>query len=320
MPLSEFEIITKYFSRPASGANIVVGVGDDAAVVQFANDRHLVVATDTLVSGIHFPVDSPPHAVGYRALAVNLSDLAAMGAKPQWFFLNLSLPEADEQWLEGFAKGLFSLADRYAIQLLGGDTVQGPLNIGITVLGKVEPDAAMTRTGAKTGELICVSGTIGDAYLGLLALQGKLATQDASLINRFQYPEPRVGLGGILCGNASAAIDVSDGLHVDLARLLAASGLGGTVQLANVPLSGQAREALTNEVKLRDLLSGGDDYELCFTLPEQEFKDVQGSAAAFGVAVTNIGKVEQQPGLRWLDADDAIVDVPSEGYRHFDSG
>ncbi len=312
--LSEFGLIDRYFRRPA-GDDVALGVGDDAALLRPPPGELLAVTVDTLIAGRHFPVDTDPEAIGHKALAVNLSDLAAMGATPRWFLLALSLPEAEEDWLAAFARGLLALADAHGIRLVGGDTTRGPLSITITAMGTVPAGEALTRSGAQPGDGIYVSGTVGDAGLGLRAALGAdmpvSAEQAAEARHRLDRPEPRTALGLALRGRATACLDVSDGLAQDLGHLLTASGVGAALMLERLPLSDALRALPPDQARLL-ALTAGDDYELCFTLPP----GVDPAVLALPVPVTRIGVIVAEPGLR-LTLHGAPNPLPLQGYNHF---
>lgn len=316
MPLGEFELIARYFSRASRRGDVLLGVGDDAALLEVPPGRELVAAVDTLVEGRHFLPDAPADSVGHQALAVNLSDLAAMGAEPAWALLSLSLPRADEAWLEGFAAGLYALADAHHVAVVGGDTVRGPRVVTVTALGFVEHGQALRRDGARVGDLVYVSGWPGEAAAGLELLQGG-GTADPGdvLVRRCRYGTPRLALGRALRGLASAAMDVSDGLLGDLGKLCSASGVGACLDLERLPVSRElARRHAPGDCE-RLVLAGGDDYELLFTLPES------GSAAAESVlaphcAVHRIGRIEVGQGVRCL-RDGRAVPVEAGSYDHF---
>jgi thiamine-monophosphate kinase len=263
---SEFDLIARYFTRPARSA--VLGVGDDAALLRPAAGMELAISTDMLVSGQHFLPDTDPRRLGHKALAVNLSDLAAMGATPRWALLSLALPEADEAWLAAFAAGFFALAEHHGVELVGGDTTRGPLNVNVTILGEVEAGRALRREGAQAGDDIWVSGELGGAALALRRLRDEIVLdlEDAeSCQARLEAPEPRLALGKGLLGLAHAAIDISDGLLADLGHILERSRKGARIEAARIP----AAPALTSRPDLIApcAYSGGDDYELCFTAP-----------------------------------------------------
>jgi thiamine-monophosphate kinase len=331
--LSEFVLIARYFKRPerALGAGVALGVGDDCALLQPSPGMQLAVSSDMLVSGRHFFADVDPRALGHKALAVNLSDLAACGAKPLGFTLALSLPEANAQWLAAFSEGLFALADAHSCTLVGGDTTRGPLNICITVFGEVPPGQALLRSGARPGDDIYVSGNLGDARLALDALLGKLTLPPDVLTTarqRLEQPTPRVGLGLALRGIASAAADMSDGLLGDLGHILTQSQVGATIDTevattliaarayftgANGPLdSKNVRQTL-----LQCVLAGGDDYELVFTADPALRAAVQSAAASGAVAVTRIGHIDSAPGVRLVDANGAPVENTFASFDHF---
>ncbi|MES2283581.1 MAG: thiamine-phosphate kinase [Pseudomonadota bacterium] len=311
--MGEFDLIERYFKRPARRA--VLGVGDDCALLQPAAGMQLAISSDMLVEGRHFFADVDPAALGHKALAVNLSDLAACGATPLAFTLALALPRVDEAWLAGFSSGLLALADAHGCELVGGDTTQGPLNICITVFGEVPSGQALLRSGARAGDDIYVSGTLGDARLALEALRGKLQLPVGELARaraRLERPEPRVALGQALRGIATSAIDISDGLIGDLAHILKASGVGATLD------TGTALTLMAaGNKQLEYVLSGGDDYELAFTAPQPSRKAVEAAVVQSGTQVTRIGSIEQQPGLRLADAQGRPVVGNFRSFDHF---
>ncbi len=317
--MDERTLISTYFAGRSTGrSDVVLGIGDDAAVLRFEPDWDLVVATDTIAEGTHFPAGIPARAVGHRALAVNLSDLAAMAAEPLWCSLALSLPAADPMWLEEFAAGFFALADRFGTALIGGDTVRGPLSATVTVQGRVRPGAAVPRTGARAGDGIWVTGNPGDAVAGRYLLDAAAGVPEsvrATLLQRFLYPEPRVREGRALAALATAMLDVSDGLHDDIGKLMTASGSGAELDAGLLPLSAELRAAVA-ERAIECALTGGDDYELCFTAPAQATARLQEVAAAWTVPVTRIGTVVREPGIRWQHAG-RVLTVPGSTFRHF---
>ncbi|AYQ30446.1 MULTISPECIES: thiamine-phosphate kinase [unclassified Polaromonas] len=327
--MGEFDLIARYFTRPAARA--VLGVGDDCALLQPAPGTQLAISSDMLVEGRHFFADVDPAALGHKALAVNLSDLAACGAKPLAFTLALSLPRIDEAWLAAFSKGLLALADAHGCELVGGDTTQGPLNICITVFGEVPVVAgksqALLRSGARPGDDVYVSGTLGDARLALEALRGTLTLPPALLAQaraRLEQPTPRVALGQALRGIASAAIDVSDGLQGDLQHILRASGVGATADasiaiklIATCADRDWAAGTISLEQQLEYALAGGDDYELAFTAPVSKRDAVQAAAGRAETPVTRIGQIEAAPGLRLLDAAGAPLERRYASFDHF---
>jgi thiamine-monophosphate kinase len=319
VPLGEFDIIARYFSRSSPRGDVLLGVGDDAALLTPAPGQALVAATDTLVEGRHFLPGTPADAIGHQALAVNLSDLAAMGAEPAWALLSLSMPHSDERWLAGFADGLYALAERHGVALVGGDTVSGPLVVTIEVLGFVPPAVALRRSGAQAGDLIIVSGAPGVAAAGLEELRSGRATfqsKDAR-VRRFLRAEPRLALGRALRGFATAAMDVSDGLLGDLGKLARSSGVGACIDLERLPLAPElAAYPLAEQERL--VLHGGDDYELLFTLPAEHCGHVAQLAEAGGCSLRCIGSMVQGEGVD-CHRDGVRVDVAGKGYDHFAS-
>ena len=323
--MGEFELIERFFKRAASRNPL--GVGDDCALLAPAPGMQLAVSTDMLVEGRHFLSTVDPSALGHKALAVNLSDLAACGATPLAFSLALALPRVDESWLEGFSRGLFALADAHGCELVGGDTTQGPLNICISVFGEVPAGQALLRSGARAGDDIYVSGTLGDARLALEVFRGRLSVAadvfEAARI-RMEQPTPRVGLGQALRGIATSAIDVSDGLAGDLGHVLRQSGLGARVEataamglLAAAADSGAGAGVLSTETRLELVLAGGDDYELVFTAPASAREAIQAAAAASKTPVTRIGRTETEPGLRLVDAQGTLLQRRYASFDHF---
>ncbi len=320
MPLSEFEIIRRYFTPAAPGrGDVRLGVGDDCALLAPPPDQLLAVSIDTLVEGRHFSPGVDPEALGHKCLAVNLSDLAAMGAEPAWVTLALTLPAADEAWLAGFSRGFGALAAQYGLQLVGGDTTRGPLSITVQVHGFVPEGMALCRAGARAGDLVYVSGTLGDAGLALLARQG-LYVQAGSfpyLNGRLDRPTPRLAAGRALRGLASAAIDVSDGLGADLGHVCAASGVGATLYLDRLPLSPAVRTYVAETGDWHLPLAAGDDYELCFTLPAARQVEVEALGGRLDAQLQWIGIIEAGKGVRALLPDGSdVADVPG-GYDHF---
>lgn len=316
--LSEFELIQRHFTRSAPDA--VLGVGDDCALLQPSAGMQLAVSTDTLVADVHFFADVDPQQLGWKCLAVNLSDLAAMGATPRWTTLALTLPEVDDDWLAAFATGLYRCADQFGVSLVGGDTTRGALSITLTVLGEVPPHQALRRDGARPGDEIWVSGTLGDAALALLVLQGRanLTRADlATLAARLHTPTPRVELGLALRGLASSAIDVSDGLLADLGHILTRSGVGASVEYTHLPLGEIVHDYTAHPEFDACVLSGGDDYELCFTAPVAHRQALSEIAARLGVRLTAIGSIRAEPGLIVRDAQGQALDMRHTGYDHF---
>jgi thiamine-monophosphate kinase len=317
MPLGEFELIARYFTRPARRATL--GIGDDCALLSPRTGMQLAVSSDMLVEGRHFLSTVAPDRLGHKSLAVNLSDLAACGAEPLGFTLALALPRADETFLEGFARGLFALADAHAIELVGGDTTQGPLNVCITVFGELPAGQALLRSGARPGDDLYVSGTVGDARLALEGFRGTVALPgqvfDAVRV-AMETPQPRVALGMALRGLATSAIDVSDGLLGDLGHILRQSSVGATVEADAVPRSAALREqALAWQRECT--LAGGDDYELVFTAAPADAARVQDAARRASTPVTRIGRIEAEPGLRLVDAAGRPITQRFGSFDHF---
>ena len=319
--MGEFDLIARYFTRPARRSPL--GVGDDCALLQPAPGMQLAVSTDLLVEGRHFLSTVDPRALGHKSLAVNLSDLAACGAAPLAFTLALSLPQVDEAWLAGFADGLLALADAHDCELVGGDTTRGPLAINITVFGEVPAGQALLRSGARAGDDLWVSGTLGDARLALEAFRGTVSLPQAVLAaarERLERPQPRVALGLALRGIAHAAIDISDGLLGDLGHVLQRSRVGATVDAACAPgLLAAMRQGLELEpARVEELVfAGGDDYELAFTAPAQQRATVERAAAGAGTPVTRIGRIDAEAGLRLVDARGQPVARGFTGFDHF---
>lgn len=326
-PLGEFDLIDRYFGRGAragrtEGGAVTLGIGDDCAVLTPTPGHQWLVSADMLVEGRHFLSTVSPRRLGHKALAVNLSDLAACGASPRAFFLSLALPRVDEAFLAGFSQGMFELADAHGIVLAGGDTTAGPLNINITVMGETPAGQALLRSGARPGDDVWVSGTLGDARLALEVFRGTLSLSghqfdEARL--RMELPEPRVALGRALRGIASAAVDVSDGLIGDIGHVLTRSGVGATLRLADLPRSA-ILGAQPEAVQQLCLLTGGDDYELVFTAPADQRERVIEAGHAAATPVYRVGRIEAEPGLRVVDGAGATVSLASlRGFDHFKS-
>lgn len=313
----EFELIARHFATltpPRTG--VVLGVGDDAALLDLLPGHELVATVDTLVEGVHFFTDCSPAALGHKALAVNLSDLAAMGAEPAWALLALTLPAADDAWLAQFASGFASLARGFDVSLVGGDTCRGPLAVSVTALGQVPRGQALRRSGAQPGDGVYVSGEIGAAGLAVLARRGEITLPPAlaaHAMQRLDYPQPRVALGLALRSLASAAIDVSDGLLADLGHICAASGVGARLDLARLPLPNGALDVASRE----SLLASGDDYELCFTVPPRHEPALSAVASNIGCAITRIGQIGATPGLWLVDVAGQARPAARGGHDHF---
>lgn len=328
MSLDEFALIRRHFAGlTRAGDDVRLGIGDDAALLVPPPGEWLAMTSDTLVAGRHFPHQTAAFDIGWKALAVNLSDLAAMGARPLWFLLALTLPEFDEPWLCGFADGLKQLAGQHGIALVGGDTTRGELSITVTAIGAVPAGQALRRDGARAGDLVCVTGTLGDAALGL-ALTGHAPPphdrspcaqgehDHAALRARLDRPTPRVAAGLALRGLASAAIDLSDGLAGDLGHVLAASGVGAILAADRLPMSEAFARQAEDARRLALQAAGGDDYELCVCIPADRHDAAVAAVAATGTRLTAIGCLDAGPGLRWLHRD-LPIRGPQHGYRHF---
>jgi thiamine-monophosphate kinase len=307
--VDEFALIERFFARGGDSGGVITGIGDDGAVLRPDPDKDLVNVIDTMVGGVHFPNDIEPADLGYRIVAVNLSDIAAMGASPRWMTLAITLPSAEEQWLAEFASGLFDAAAEHDVSLVGGDTTSGEqLVVSVQINGDIAQGQSILRSGARAGDTIYVTGTVGDAAAGLALMQA--GRPESYLAKRFLRPTARVECGQALVGIATAAIDVSDGLYGDLRKLLDASGVGAEIDLEKLPLSTQLIDAFDAEDRRRFALSGGDDYELCFT----SAAELEGDVA--GVPITAIGKVIEGGDLQCRDAN-GIVEFEDSGYLHF---
>lgn len=319
--MGEFELIRRYFAAAVcaqGGAGVALGIGDDCALLDLPAGEQLAVSSDTLVTGVHFPDGADPFLLGQRALGVAVSDLAAMGATPIGFTLALTMPSAEPAWLQAFATGLDRMAQACAIRLIGGDTSRGPLTLTLSVFGRVPRGQALTRSGARAGDLLCVGGCLGDGAGALtLVLGQRQAAADIAepLLARYWAPQPQLALGQALRGKASAALDISDGLLADCGHIAAASGVALLVEQARVPLS-PALQALLGESAARHCaLSGGDDYLLAFTLPAAQLAQLQ----AAGWPVLPIGRVESGQGVHLLDESGRRITPPEQGYQHFRS-
>lgn len=320
--LSEFDLIKKYFKRARPG-RAALGIGDDCALLAPSPGMQIAISSDMLVEGRHFFAGADARMLGHKCLAVNLSDLAAMGARPVGFTLALALPAADADWLEAFSAGLFALADAHGCELIGGDTTKGPLNICITIFGELAPGHALRRDAAMAGDDVWLSGALGDARLALAGYRSELAldaAQQRLAGLRMHMPSPRVALGMALATLplAHAAIDISDGLVGDLGHILAASGVGATIDVDALPagavLAGQALD-----LRRRFCAAGGDDYELCFTAPPENRDAIAAAAAQAGTDVTRVGSIDAAPGLRLVDSHGKALDLRLAGFDHFTS-
>jgi thiamine-monophosphate kinase len=324
--LNEFALIRDYFTTPTfKRKDVIIGVGDDAAITQVPRGQLLATTTDTLLKGVHFLPEATPEAIAHKAIAVNLSDLAAMGAEPAWINLSLSIPEVDQDWLKAFSNKIDEMTTYFSIQLIGGDTVKGTTAVTITAQGFVPPESVLTRSGAKPGDWLFVTGTLGDAAAGLACLQKKISISDATaqayLINRHYFPTPRVLAGTTLRRIATACIDVSDGLIQDLQHITECSNVGALLHLDKLPIS----EALGNSIgDLQQALSyacnGGDDYELLFTIAEEHRVSMETAMANYHLPVTCIGQITGAQGkidLRLNDQPFSFVSLEDRGYQHF---
>ena len=316
--MTEFELIRQFFARqPVSRPDVETGIGDDAALLCPPAGQRLVVTSDLLVAGVHFFPETDPVSIGHKSLAVNLSDLAAMGAEPAWYLLNLTLPEVDERWLERFSRGMFALAREYNVQLVGGDTSRGPLAIAIEAHGFVPMGKALRRSGARAGDRIYVTGTLGDAHLALRHRRGDIRLPENDFMTvtaRLDRPAPRVREGMALRGIANSAIDVSDGLLADLGHILEQSGMGARVYLGRIPVSAVCRMHL-KEAGWDAVLAGGDDYELCFTVPQKNIGALE--KLPFVGDLHCIGDIEQESGLRIIDEAGKPYSQKETGHDHF---
>lgn len=317
--MDEFGLIQRYFARAQVGGDVLVGIGDDCAVVRPPADRHLVMSIDTMVEGVHFPVGTRPERIGARVMCAALSDLAAMGAQPHWFTLALTIPHADPDWVSEFSDGVFSISKHHECCLIGGDTTRGPLSISVQVHGSVAPGKALRRSGALPGDIVYVTGNLGDAAAALSVIQKEMtvsASVMAYLHKRFYAPTPRILEGELLVDTASAAIDISDGLCADLSKICEASAVGALVDVSRLPISELWRN-YTHEGKcLAWALSGGDDYQLCFTVPRTQVAKVESWIKQGKLFATAIGKITSKPGLLLMKNGKAY-EPESRGYNHF---
>ena len=314
MGAGEFDLIARIRARVATRADVVLGIGDDAALLAPPPGRQLVVTADTLNDGVHFPRGTSPADVGWKALAVNLSDLASMGAEPAWCTLSLSLPQSDPAWIEGFLDGFLDLAGQHGIALVGGDTTRGPLSIAVTAMGLVEPGRALRRDGARVGDEVWVTGTLGDAAGGLALLDREPVS---ALRARLDRPTPRVDAGRALAGIATACVDVSDGLLADLGHVCARSHVAARIDVDALPASAALREAFGEADRIALQASGGDDYELCFTAPADAGADIDAVSAQLGLRFTRIGRIVAGEGVHPVDAKSQPWSSPRRGYDHF---
>jgi|SRR5579885_3261088 thiamine-monophosphate kinase len=319
--MNEFDIIKHYFAIQNKQRNdVVVGIGDDAAIVNIPQGYQLAVTTDTLIAGVHFPMTTSPYDIGHKSLAVNLSDLAAMGAAPAWVTMALSLADDNPEWLRSFCEGFFTLANRYQVQLIGGDLTHGTLSITVQAMGLIPPHKALLRSQAKPGDLIYVTGTIGDAGLALRFLQNRIHLDKQyqhSVLDKLNRPEPRIVVGEYLRGIASAAIDISDGLAADLGHILEQSRMGAILYVDRLPLSEAVSHSLPHEETIALALTAGDDYELCFTVPAKHRLELEKQLAQIACRFTCIGEIRREPGLELINQNGSKYHGPTTGYQHF---
>ncbi len=314
---SEFNLIQQYFTRTAPQADL--GVGDDAALISVLADHQLAISADMLVAGTHFFHDATPYNIGWKALAVNVSDMAAMGANPKWATLAIALPEINNAWLDAFSKGFFACAAQFKVDLIGGDTTRGPLNISVTIMGEVPKNQALKRNGAQADDDVWVSGQLGSAALGLTHLQGKLALKDelSACLSALHTPMPRAALGLALRGIANGCIDVSDGLLADLGHILKASNLGATLDLEKIPCIAYLKNDLNNVEIQQLLLAGGDDYELCFTAPKTKREALNQISQQLDLPLSIIGETRVNVGLD-MYYNKQKIELSKKGFEHFE--
>ena len=317
--MNEFEIIRRYFESKDLPVSVKLGVGDDGAIIHNDPGKNLVVATDTLVSGVHFPADSSACDIGYRSVVVNVSDIAAMGGKPEWMTLALSLSETNPEWLKGFSKGLFLAADEYSLHLIGWDLTKAEQNIiTIQMIGEVDTDAQLLRSNAQPGELLFVSGTLGDAAAGLEQFEKKAALNQYNqyLIERFFRPTARVDIGQAIMDYASSSIDISDGLIGDLKKIMSASDVGALINIEDIPLSKEMLKIYEPKKSQTFALSGGDDYELLFTAPAENLSKIMDISKEKDQKITHIGNITENKNLE-CRKEGVIYEYQDEGYLHF---
>lgn len=314
--MNEFELISKFFTKAPSRA--ILGVGDDCALVSC--DKTIAVSTDMLVEGVHFFPGADPFLLGRKSLAVNLSDMAAMGGRPKWALLALALPDADENWLDAFSKGFMMQAEACSVELIGGDTTKGPLAVCVQIMGEIDAELALRRDGAKAGDDIWVSGTLGDAALGLAHLKGEIRLDEADAmccLDALHDPVPRVELGLALSGLSRCAIDLSDGFCADLSHILDQSGVSAVVMLSALPASKTMEKFRHHPAGEKAMLSGGDDYELCFTAPAEKSGDIAALGEKLGIRLSKVGGITEGRGLVLLDERGKEKSPEEKGYEHF---
>lgn len=318
--MKEFELIKEFFTaQPVCRKDVVKGIGDDCALIRANDDKLIAVTTDTLVAGVHFPHDTPPRAIGHKAVAVNLSDLAAMGAEPSWISIAITLPEVDKTWLSEFTAGIFELTEYYNVQLIGGDTTQGPLSVTITAQGTVPDGKALLRSGAQNGDYLYVTGNLGDAGLALAAINGSISLKDSDFQKvkaKLDYPKPQVLVGQFIREFGTSAIDVSDGLLADLTHICKASTLGVNIDLSNVPLSKVMQDNLSLQDALNMALTAGDDYELIFTVSATNKVALETAMTHANVNYSCIGQMNTCEEINLTLNKQEFV-VKSVGFEHF---
>lgn len=315
---SEFDLIRRHFTRPTPQA--LLGVGDDAALLTVTSGMELAISVDMLVAGTHFFTDADPYSVGWKSLAVNISDMAAMGAMPKWATLAIALPQADENWVAAFASGFFACAAQYQVDLIGGDTTRGPLTISVQIMGEVPSGRALKRSGAMAGDEIWVSGTLGKAALALAALQDRFTLKQdelAACLPSLHMPQPRVELGLNLRQLAHSAIDISDGLLADLGHILECSNLGAEIRLQDIPCSKVVSNHLADKQVQQMVLAGGDDYELCFTASAANHAEIAKLAGQLALPLSCIGTISNNPGLTIRGLNNELINIGKTGFDHF---
>jgi len=313
----EFNLIAKYFTRPTPSADL--GVGDDAALLRVSDGHQLAISVDMLIAGTHFYHDAAPYDIGWKSMAVNISDMAAMGATPKWATLAIALPEINEPWLSGFSRGFFACADEFKVDLIGGDTTRGPLNISVQIMGEVPANKALLRSGAKMDDDVWVSGKLGSAALGLAYLQGKAMPDNETAqhcLQALHTPTPRTSLGLALRDKANSCIDVSDGLLADLGHILEASNLGAAIVLDNISCHDFLRSHLGDPMIQQCILAGGDDYELAFTAPKSQRATIQQLSRQLNLPISLIGETTKDTGIRVIYKQQ-MLDISKKGFDHF---
>ena len=318
--MDEFSLIQRFFSTITSDNSVILGIGDDTAIIKAGEGEELLFTTDTLISGVHFPEDTDPVAIGHKALAVNLSDIAAMGGQARWFTLALSLPEPDADWLEAFSTGLLTLSKQFAVSLVGGDTTRGPLSITISVVGTIPEGRAIRRSGARAGDAIFVTGSPGMAALGLAALNGEIVLSDvdqAKFRNKLDFPQPRLLEGQYLRDYASSMIDVSDGLTADLGHILHASGCSAMLDTDCLKKLGDSTSNLSNKRIIEATLYGGDDYELLFTIAANQSVLLEQYWQESFPPLSRIGEITEGEGIMMRDSSGNLMKIAPRGYNHF---